>query len=261
MLSLVRPRYFVPVHGEYRHLVAARARGPRRRRSRSATEILISRTATSCDSTARAPRSPASAPVGRVLIDGTRTGEVGDEVLRDRSISRATAWSCRSRRQHADRRARRHARDHHARLRRRRGVRSACCATPTAMIRDAVRDAPSRNEPTWALRETRAVRPAARSAAQGGAAPAHRARGDGDLMSASVVSRRASEVARRGAVLRRPAVVRRAGELHGPAIPAWFFYAPARRSRRPTSPGRSAPSSPSRLPVARLRVVPDSGRR
>ena len=42
------------------------------------------RTATSCSSTPTARRIAGKAPVGRVLIDGTRTGEVGDEVLRDR---------------------------------------------------------------------------------------------------------------------------------------------------------------------------------
>ena len=42
------------------------------------------RTATCCTSTTPGARIAGKAPVGRVLIDDTRTGEVGDEVLRDR---------------------------------------------------------------------------------------------------------------------------------------------------------------------------------
>ena len=86
MLSLVRPRYFVPIHGEYRQLVAARAHR-RRACSPDATRSRRScspKTATSSRSTSDGARIAGKAPVGRVLIDGTRTGEVGDEVLRDR---------------------------------------------------------------------------------------------------------------------------------------------------------------------------------
>ena len=42
------------------------------------------RTATSLQFDDDGARIAGKAPVGRVLIDGTRTGEVGDEVLRDR---------------------------------------------------------------------------------------------------------------------------------------------------------------------------------
>ena len=66
--------------------VAARARRRARvRRHASRSRRSCSpRTATSCTSTTTARRIAGKAPVGRVLIDGTRTGEVGDEVLRDR---------------------------------------------------------------------------------------------------------------------------------------------------------------------------------
>jgi ribonuclease J len=85
MLSLVRPRYFVPVHGEYRQLaqharVAKRVfagRDPR-------PEILLIEDGDLLHFDADGGRIGGKAPVGRVLIDGTRTGEVGDEVLRDR---------------------------------------------------------------------------------------------------------------------------------------------------------------------------------
>jgi ribonuclease J len=83
MLSLVRPRHFVPIHGEYRQLsqharVARRVfagRDPR-------PEILLAEDGDIIHLDADGARLAGKAPVGRVLIDGT--GEVGDEVLRDR---------------------------------------------------------------------------------------------------------------------------------------------------------------------------------
>jgi ribonuclease J len=85
MLSLVRPRYFMPIHGEYRQLsqharVARRVfagRDPR-------PEILLAENGDVVVFDEQGGRIAGKAPVGRVLIDGTLTGEVGDEVLRDR---------------------------------------------------------------------------------------------------------------------------------------------------------------------------------
>jgi len=85
MLSLVKPRYFVPVHGEYRQLslharVAARVfagRDPR-------PEVLLAENGDLLLFDERTARIGGKVPVGRILIDGTLTGEVADEVLRDR---------------------------------------------------------------------------------------------------------------------------------------------------------------------------------
>ena len=81
MLSLVRPKYFVPIHGEYRQLA---------RHARVATEVsenvrvLLAQNGDLIRFTASGARIADKAPSGRVLIDGTGMGEVGDEVLRDR---------------------------------------------------------------------------------------------------------------------------------------------------------------------------------
>jgi ribonuclease J len=85
MLSLVRPRYFVPVHGEYRQLsqharIATRVFAGREPRP----EILLAQNGDVLHFDEAGARIDGKAPVGRVLIDDTRTGEVGDEVLRDR---------------------------------------------------------------------------------------------------------------------------------------------------------------------------------
>jgi len=85
MLSLVRPRYFIPIHGEYRQLsqharIAGRVfagRDPR-------PGILLIENGDILHFDQDGARVAGKAPAGRVLIDGTLTGEVADEVLRDR---------------------------------------------------------------------------------------------------------------------------------------------------------------------------------
>jgi ribonuclease J len=85
MLSLVRPRYFVPVHGEYRQLAQhARVAGRVFAGRDPQPEILLAENGDIIHVDGDGARLAGKAPVGRVLIDGTRTGEIGDEVLRDR---------------------------------------------------------------------------------------------------------------------------------------------------------------------------------
>ncbi|MDR1989965.1 MAG: ribonuclease J [Acidobacteriaceae bacterium] len=85
MLTLVQPRYFVPVHGEYRQLslhahIASRVLAGRNPR----TQIQIAENGDILHLDEEGIRIAGKAPVGRVLIDATKTGEVADEVLRDR---------------------------------------------------------------------------------------------------------------------------------------------------------------------------------
>ena len=85
ILSLVRPRYFVPIHGEYRQL-AQHARIAERVMTQTdhKVEVVLAQDGDVLQFDGRGARVADKAPVGRVLIDVTRTGEVGDQVLRDR---------------------------------------------------------------------------------------------------------------------------------------------------------------------------------
>jgi ribonuclease J len=85
VLSLVRPRYFIPVHGEYRQLAQHARIAKRVFAGRDAgTEVLLVENGDIIVMEGGGARIAGKAPVGRVLIDGTHTGEIGDEVLRDR---------------------------------------------------------------------------------------------------------------------------------------------------------------------------------
>ncbi len=85
VLSLVRPRYFVPIHGEYRQL-SQHARVAKRVMSRAdhRLQVLLAENGDVIQFDKNGARIAGKAPAGRVLIDVTRVGEVGDEVLRDR---------------------------------------------------------------------------------------------------------------------------------------------------------------------------------
>jgi ribonuclease J len=85
ILSLVRPRYFVPIHGEYRHLALHRRTAERVAAGWSpAVEALLIETGDILRFDGDGAQVCGRAPTGRVLIDETRVGEVDDEVLRDR---------------------------------------------------------------------------------------------------------------------------------------------------------------------------------
>jgi ribonuclease J len=82
MLQLTRPRYFVPIHGEYRHLV---------RHRRLAQEVgvpmescFILEDGDVLELTANSAQKTKPIQVGRVFVDGKGVGDVGDVVIRDR---------------------------------------------------------------------------------------------------------------------------------------------------------------------------------
>lgn len=82
MLNLVKPKYFIPVHGEYRHLVKhiqlAEDAG-----IRPGNGILAENGDTICFEGGIASLGNKVA-TGRVLVDGKGVGDVGELVLRDR---------------------------------------------------------------------------------------------------------------------------------------------------------------------------------
>ncbi len=82
MLNLVRPRYFVPVHGEFRHLTEharlARSLGF----AEEATLLLEDGQVLEIDAGGARRGEPIGA--GRVLVDGKGIGDISDIVLRDR---------------------------------------------------------------------------------------------------------------------------------------------------------------------------------
>jgi len=85
ILSLVRPRYFMPVHGEYRQLARhARVAEVVTSGLPSPVTVLMAEDGDIVRLDSEGGRLHGKAPAGRVLIDGSRIGEVGDEVLRDR---------------------------------------------------------------------------------------------------------------------------------------------------------------------------------
>ena len=85
VLSLVRPRYFIPIHGEYRQLSQhARVAAKVMRGTDRHVQVLLAQDGDIIQFDAHGARIADKAPTGRVLIDTTRVGEVGDDVLRDR---------------------------------------------------------------------------------------------------------------------------------------------------------------------------------
>lgn len=80
MLQLTRPRYFVPVHGEYRHLVRHAALAA----EMGVVDSFVLEDGNVLEIDAAGARQVESVASGRVFVDGKGVGDVGDVVLRDR---------------------------------------------------------------------------------------------------------------------------------------------------------------------------------
>ena len=84
MLNLMKPKYFIPIHGEYRmqrvHAQLAEATGVQ------PENIFICDIGDSVELTRDEARFGEKIPTGNVLIDGLGVGDVGNIVLRDRKL-------------------------------------------------------------------------------------------------------------------------------------------------------------------------------
>lgn len=82
ILSLVKPKYFIPVHGEFRHLKQHAALAERM--GMKAKNIIVGDIGKTIELTPTTCKFGASVASGAVLIDGLGVGDVGNIVLRDR---------------------------------------------------------------------------------------------------------------------------------------------------------------------------------
>ncbi|MBR3449004.1 MAG: ribonuclease J [Oscillospiraceae bacterium] len=82
MLALTKPKYFIPVHGEYKHL--KKHAGLALETGMDRDHIIIGQIGDVIETNGVDMRITGQAPAGRVLVDGLGVGDVGSIVLRDR---------------------------------------------------------------------------------------------------------------------------------------------------------------------------------
>ena len=82
LMALLKPKYFMPIHGEYRHLYAnkdiAEFMGI------PTENIFISEIGRVVEIDKKGARFAGEVPAGKVLVDGAGVGDIGSVVLRDR---------------------------------------------------------------------------------------------------------------------------------------------------------------------------------
>ncbi len=84
MLNLTKPKYLIPVHGEYRHMIhhaklAEKVGIPTK-------NIMVTENGSILEFSAKSGKKIGKVTVGKVLVDGLGVGDVGNIVLRDRKI-------------------------------------------------------------------------------------------------------------------------------------------------------------------------------
>ncbi len=82
MLALVKPKYFIPVHGEYRHLIAHIETA--KKMGIDSKDCFIMTNGRILELNENEAKLTGTVPSGRILVDGLGVGDVGNIVLRDR---------------------------------------------------------------------------------------------------------------------------------------------------------------------------------
>ena len=82
MHALTKPKFFMPIHGEYKHLAAHRDLA--RSMGQNPNNIFIGEVGRVLEVTAKKAAWSGTVPSGKLLVDGYGVGDVGNIVLRDR---------------------------------------------------------------------------------------------------------------------------------------------------------------------------------
>lgn len=82
MLGLTKPKFFIPVHGEYRMLVKHAELG--KLMGVAPKNVVVAENGNVIEITKKSIKCEGSVPTGAVMVDGSGVGEVGSVVLRDR---------------------------------------------------------------------------------------------------------------------------------------------------------------------------------
>lgn len=84
MLNIIKPRFFVPIHGEYRHLryhaMLAESVGIKK------SNIIVAENGHVLDFSAGGVKTDQRVPGGMTFVDGLGVGDIGNVVIRDRQL-------------------------------------------------------------------------------------------------------------------------------------------------------------------------------
>ena len=86
MINFMKPKFFIPVHGEYRHLYAHAKIGQAIAVFTDEQILLLQKREMLLKLKMIRIRLTGKVPAGNVLIDGIGVGDVGNIVLRDRRL-------------------------------------------------------------------------------------------------------------------------------------------------------------------------------
>ena len=82
MISLVKPKYFIPVHGEYRQLIAHAETA--KKVGIDSENIILMTNGRVLELSENSAKLNGTVPFGKIMVDGLGVGDVGNIVLRDR---------------------------------------------------------------------------------------------------------------------------------------------------------------------------------